>query len=363
MKEIKDYFFKLCGVFKRPFNSKFSNGFALVPMQIKSIHPVFFSHCIHLQKVTSNPLFAKRFHAINRLPSLFINCQYIAEVESFLTLAKNREDSKFFKSYDQIVEHVENEINTNRLLKIVYESESSYHMHKRWHSDKINSIATYINQVPRRIYDRVFEKKKELNVIITATRPTIKGLFMLDQIIKEVNRYTENVNFTCICEDFNFSNSYTNLRVIKSKKMNFKDRDNVFLKMDLMLNLSLGDTLGSFLDSIEYSIPMISFIGQHGDTYIKDNETGFLIDNPVYYYTSGLGEIYHNRNQFEKYILELHEKNYFKDSISKIISLILKLDSNRDIFYCMREDLRENSLNNFPVNNWLNEWKVLYKSL
>ena len=51
--------------------------------------------------------------------------------------------------------------------------------------------------------------------------------------------------------------------------MNFKDRDNLFLKMDLMLNLSLGDTLGCFLDSIEYSIPMISFKGQHGETYVQ----------------------------------------------------------------------------------------------
>jgi len=363
MNKYLDYLKKLLEVIKRPLDSKFSNDFALVPMHIKSIHPVFFAQCIHLQKLTSNPFFTKRFHAINRVPSTFLKYQYIAEIESFITLSKEREDSKNFKDYERIIEHVENEMCSNKLLKIVYESESSYLMHKKWHSDKINSIATFINQIPRRIYQRTFENKNTLNIVITATRPTIKGLFLLERIIKAVNSNSSNCNFTCICEDFPSLDTYPNLDVINAKKMNFKDRDKLFLNMDLMLNLSLGDTLGCFLDSIEYSIPMISFKGQHGETYVQNNETGFLIDTPVYYYTGGLGEKYHNRLQFEKYILELDENNFFDKSISKIVSLIMRMDANREDFYEMRQKLYKNSIINFSVTDWLDKWKFLYKSL
>lgn len=363
MNKYLDYLKKLLEVIKRPLNSEFSNDFALVPMQIKSIHPVFFAQCIHLQKLTSNPFFTKRFHAINRVPSTFLKYQYIAEIESFISLAKIRDDSKNFKDYNRIIEHVENEINSKKLLKIVYESKSSFLMHKKWHSEKINSISTYINQIPRRIYQRKFENKDKLNIVVTATRPTIKGIFLLERIIKLVNLNSSDCNFFCICNDFPNSNTYSNLNIINSKKMNFKDRDNLFLKMDLMLNLSLGDTLGCFLDSIEYSIPMISFKGQHGETYVNKDETGFLINTPVYYYTSGLGEKYSNRDEFEKYILDLDKNGFFDVFISQISSIILKIDSNREYFNEMKQKLYKNSLIHFSTKSWLDKWSNLYKSL
>ena len=363
MNKYLDYMKKLLEVIKRPLDSKFSNDFALVPMHIKSIHPVFFSHCIHLQKLTSNPFFTKKIHAINRVPFPFSNYQYIAEIESFLSLAKIREDSKNFKDYNRIIEHIENEINSKNLLKIVYESKSSFLMHKKWQSDKIDSISTYINQIPRRIYQRKFENKDKLNIVITATRPTIKGLFLLERIIELVNLNSSDCNFFCICNDFPNSNKYSNLNVINSKKMNFKERDNLFLNMDLMLNLSLGDTLGCFLDSIEYSIPMISFKGQHGDTYVNNDETGFLVNTPVYYYTSGLGEKYSNRDQFEKYIIDLDKDGFFDVFISEISTMILKLDSNREYFTEIKQNLYKNSLTHFSNKSWLDKWNNLYNSI
>lgn len=363
MNKYLDYLKKLLEVIKRPLDSKFSNDFALVPMHIKSIHPVFFTHCIHLQKLTSNPFFTKKIHAINRVPFPFSNYQYIAEIESFLSLAKIREDSKNFKDYNRIIEHIENEINSKKLLKIVYESKSSFLMHKKWHSEKIDSISTYINQIPRRIYQRKFENKDKLNIVITATRPIIKGLFLLERIIELVNLNSSDCNFFCICNDFPNSNKHSNLNVINSKKMNFKERDNLFLNMDLMLNLSLGDTLGSFLDSIEYSIPMISFKGQHGDTYVNNDETGFLVNTPVYYYTGGLGEKYSNRDQFEKYIIDLDKDGFFDVFISEISTIILKLDSNREYFTEIKQNLYKNSLSHFSKKNWLDKWSNLYNSI
>ena len=111
MNKYLDYLKKLLEVIKRPLNSEFSNDFALVPMQIKSIHPVFFAQCIHLQKLTSNPFFTKRFHAINRVPSTFFKYQYIAEIESFIIISKRAEMTlKISKIMNRIIEHVENEM-------------------------------------------------------------------------------------------------------------------------------------------------------------------------------------------------------------------------------------------------------------
>lgn len=349
---------RVVALVKRCFRRKITSKFAVLPMT-KMIHPVFRTHYQFLQDRTALPRPGKILHVINRLPQKLVGYHYIAEVEGLHSVLPKSITRA--SDFDEVatLPLIEDLIRSQGLKAIVFQSESAEKRNKPYITEFISKFTYVVTAVPPRIVPRIFETSNEVKILLIGTTYIRKGFFLLEPLIAKVKRHRQDISFTLVCsEPISDLGCLTGLKTIVQQRLTQDQRDELFKEHHYLLNLSVGDTLGTFLDSIEYNLPIIGFPGQHGKSYVK-KEFGFLVESPIFEYSV---DRHWNMKSFEKVVLNYFREGRFNDCLNDLTSIILKLDITENYNQILQKQL-EFSLRNFSVEKFLLDWRLLYEKI
>ncbi len=356
------YFKKSRVLFKRSIFNPHFQKVSFLPLD-NLAHPVWQTHIKYLQDKTSWPFPGKTLHVVNRLPKFLINFSYIAEVESlFSILHKEITRDNNFRISDAVTK-IESEIKNGKLKQIIFQSPSAFLLNQHFMTPAIEDISKVAHLVPTEINKRNLSSEKNfIKILIIGSSNYRKGLFLLKNIVPMVRKHNPEIYFTCISavqipELLNIDG----LEIKVIPRMNSDIRRRLYNHSDYLLNLALGDTLGIFLESIQFNIPIIGFSGQHGNSYVPEG-SGILINAPIFEYDNAGFNNKWTYQSFPNYIKELNTKKFFSQVEIELASIIVKLtlgDKYRD----MLKNQYDFASKKLTVNKWLNNISEIYREI
>ena len=353
------YLHRLPTLVKRLFSAKISKGVAFLPIG-SNVHPVFRSHYLFLQDKTALPLRNKVLHVINRLPRRLEGRAYVAEVEGLHSVLHKHIRQAISYSNDDSMALIETMIRSGGLRGIVFQSWSAKGRNDGLMNSFIESHCYVATAVPPRIIPRIASShSEEIRILLIGTNFVRKGFFLLPDIIESVRSVNSNIRFTLVCselsDDLVVLKKIEGLNIYIKQRLSPRERDDFFLNHHFLLNLSVGDTLGTFLDSIEYNLPLIGFAGQHGKSYVK-KDFGYLVESPIFEYDPDSTWTIHT---FENVVLNLFLQGGFTSSIQEIVEIILELRLNESYDKMCSHQL-EYAKNHLSIDKWLSDWNEIY---
>ena len=335
---------------------------SLIPMSEKNLHPVYLSHCKILQPLTQNFLPWSTIHTINRLPKVFraLGSSYIAEVEALTGVAPS-EITKYKFRLKDCQRFIESEINRGKLKKIIFFSEASMNLNKQWMTKKISQKVDFCNMVPHTYFSKNLDlRSNQLRLLLIISKAIVKGSFLFSRLFDEIIKVRADVQFIIISsEDFEIEprhKDYVQKNIIK--RMTFDQKKNFFFQSDMLINISPMDTMGTFLDSLMFNTPLITVPGQHASSYVENGISGYIVDSPVFYYSSDLGVKYHNVRQDFKTFLMQCDLNIWNQMFDEIAYIVKKIDRKKLKEITINQQQRIKKIHS--VDGWLSNWKSIY---
>ena len=200
------------------------------------------------------------------------------------------------------------------------------------------------------------------NILIIGSSIYRKGLFLLKDIVPFVRKKNKDIFFTCISSNkIPFLENIEGLELKIIKQMSDEVKFNIFSKQDYLLNLALGDTLGTYLDSCRYNIPVIGFPGQHGESYNPRNYDLF-VKAPFLEHESYRWDLLWKIREFPEKLRVLNEENFFNDYIDNIADKILSLDISSN-YESTIKNLYKFSESNLQIDQWLSNLEKIYNDI
>ena len=335
---------------------------SITPLNPHSVHPVYSVHANILQPLTRPLGMSKLVHVIGRPHKYLLNSNayIISEVEGAagvapLEFSKNRYDIKNSNLY------TDNLIESGKLRTIVYQSDSALKLHSKCASAQMNEISTVITQVPESMIWESQIADNKLKILIVASNPIPKGLFLLPSILKKLNEKGVGLNLKIISSRrFNIEyDGKHNVEFIVTSKMSPKLKSEVFRWADFLLNISPMDTLGTFIDSIKYGVPLITVEGQHASSYVLNGSTGCILNSPLFYYGDRLGVDYFDvKNTFVDFLISQND-DFWLNFIDEIVDLFQTLTPN--LINEITQNHKDYCRKEFRINSWLDSYKALYE--
>jgi hypothetical protein len=312
-------------------------------------HPVFDVHQKYKAEINNTGTISG-IHVQNRLSiDGFLQnlVPHSLEVEGVFSILPKRitRSSNFYSNYKPELTRA---LRRHSLRKVLFQSYSAYCYQKFWVPELAIDKIEYINMVPPEIdlCSYILRSKRNVsNVLLVATSFHRRGLMFLDEVASQIG----NLNFSVIYDgDEEFKSN--NVKKIKIARMSNEIKRNIFRNSDIILNLSLGDTLGTFLDGVRFGIPVIGFPGQHGNTYQRPEN---IISSPLFEYDLFKKELVENIYE-SKLILDKAHLNY--DFSQPIKSIIKRLQHYEKFSSEVKCDMSF-YLANFSIEVWKNQMK------
>lgn len=335
---------------------------SMIPIDLK-MHPAWRSHALFLQDRTALPWPGKTIHAINRIPDSMRGRRYVAETENLFSLLPKSitRTSKF--NINKSIELIEQEIHSGFLQRIIFQSPGAWAMNQKWFTPDIESVSRLVQTVPDAIHARTHNTETDqLRILIIGTSIYYKGLFMLPRIVQETRRHRPDVQFTCVISTpLPFLDGTDGIDTIVVPMMDETMRADMYQNHHFVMNLSLGDALGVYLESIRFNTPMITFQGQHADAFVPDGG-GFILEQPLFIYGKADFDRHYRVDQFPDYVQQKIQQNFFASAEDDVIELIRGLDLGED-YQAMVTRQYQHGCEHLNVPDWLDSMGRLYSEL
>ncbi len=339
---------------------RISDRVCFVPLTLDS-HVVWDVHRKFLQYHSAPPLPGKILHVINRVPKEFefFNSPYISELESIFSLLPRTILKS--KNYQEIKDALKTVLHSEKMRGIIFQSPGAFVANERWlEGSKDQIIYDTITVVPAEIEERIlknsFTDHEVVKFLMFASKYYEKGLHIFFAAAEKLKSTKPHYKFTLVTSkaaDYAIPSNVVNLVM---PKPSLKDRRELYIGHDYVLNLSLGDSLGVFLDSVRFGTPMISYRGQHGDTYCAPDNS-IIIDNPIFIFGEQFLEKY-NMFEYESYLKKLEEEKFFEKDKEKLFSILEKVD-NFENYNKMLINLKDFS-KKFSSEIWIEKIRNFY---
>jgi len=344
------------GFFKRSIQSPIS----LTPLDPLNCHPVYFAHSKILQKYTAPILTKKTIHIIGRPNQYFIKkgFNFISEVEgaagfSPLSMSKNKYD------IDSAIAYTDEFIDCGRLKALIYQSETALKLHNKFQSKKMSNISHVITQVPwTHFWSNPIPVNKKFKILLIASNPIAKGLFLLDRLLKNLEKTGLRVSVTVVMSKPHIFKS-KNVSCLVTPQLSQAEKAELFYSHHILLNMSPMDTMGTFLDSHQFGIPLLTVKGQHAPDYIINYKTGIFVEQPIFYYSSQLGKNYFDvKKTFTNYLLD-QSYEFWEEMIDELIVSIVNMHDNYSYFF---HNNRMYIKECHTKEKWLKNYRNLYET-
>ncbi len=351
-----DFIYRLYVLFRRIFN--FSKNVAFLPLKYDH-HVVWDIHEKYLQYRTAPPLPGKIIHVINRRPAYFIkhHYPYISELENIFSLLP-REIQRCGK-YSDIFDALHTELNSKELKALIFQSPGALAVNERFlkgsqvHREMIPVVPAAIE--PRTEISGHIEKG-HVKFLVFASRFFEKGLHILFAAANRVLDSKRHYQFTLVTSKPPAYFLPSNIVNLVMPCPTLRDRRTLYTGHDYILNLSLGDSLGVFLDSLRFGTPMIGYPGQHGSYFCHPNSS-IMLPSPIFIYGPGFFRDYAVFD-FESYLEKQEQEGFFYEAKNQLTDTLNDVD-DVDKYLSRIEHLREFA-GNFRATDWYSKIKNFY---
>jgi hypothetical protein len=332
----------------------------------EDVHPAFRAHYIHLQDMTSLPFPGKVLHVINRIPIFLQSYSYIAEVEGLFSLLPKKITRGGGFSCRESIRLIEAKLTNGKLRRIIFQSQPALELDRQWMTSKIEEASRVVPLIPVDLHPRTVNDAEVLQasirILIVGRERYRKGLFLLPHIIPKVRESRPDIQFTCVSsEPIPELEGVDGLNVIVVNIMSEECRRQIFTSHHYLLNLSIGDALGIFIDSLRFNIPMIGFPGKHGAYYVPPG-SGILIQAPLFEFEGSNWDRQWSIRSFPAYIEAQYRVGLFDATIAKIIDTLVAVDLGPG-YEAMCRFQYNFSVEKLGVQQWLQNWRVLYEEI
>jgi len=75
-------------------------------------------------------------------------------------------------------------------------------------------------------------------------------------------------------------------------------KTSVYGSADVLVVPAFWETLGNHVEACAFGLPTVATRIHHGDDFVRDGESGYLIDSPLYAYSEGFGTRWGSRTEF-----------------------------------------------------------------
>lgn len=330
-------------------------------LPLKSDHHVVWDvHEKYLQYQTAPVIPGKILHVINRLPTNLAkyNFNYFSELENIFSLLP-REVLKS-KNYQDTKNELKKIMKSDNLRGVIFQSEGALKVNQPWLDYNTNLKYDLVTVVPAQLESRpiagYFVNKNNVKFLIFASRFYEKGLHIFLAVAKRLENSKKHYKFTLVTPyEINYGLP-ANVENIVMPRPSLEERRELYTGHDYIMNLSLGDSLGVFLDSVRFSTPMIGYYGQHGKTYCSD-KTSIMLDNPIFVYGDKF-LVEYNMFEYEEYLENLENSGFFEKDKNNLLDILIevdKLDKYKELVASLNVFSRQ-----FSTDNWLNKIKKVY---
>ncbi|MFH1819656.1 MAG: hypothetical protein ABIK82_22725 [Pseudomonadota bacterium] len=326
-------------------------------------HPAWMAHVNFLQDKTAWPLPGKTLHVVNRLPNVLKGFRYVSETEAlFSILHKDYTRSPDF-SVPGAVRRIEKEVESGKLRRIIFQSRSAFEVSSKWMTPRIEAISRTVQVVPQAIQKRpVPASESEIKILTIGSSNYRKGLFLLKNVIPAARRCRPDISFTCVSSvPLPGMATIDGLEVLVIDRMDEQTRRWIYASHHYLLNLSLGNALGVFLECCQFNIPMIGYPGQHGGSFVPVG-TGLMLEAPIFELEEERFDLKWTIRDFPDYLAKLHEEGFFRDAEDALVESISGLDAGGP-YAAMLERQFEFAQKNLSVDSWLTAMARVYDEL
>lgn len=338
---------------------------AITPLNPRTVHPVYTAHAKILQPRTKPIFLSNVKHVIGRPHQSFLqkDCKLISEVEGAAGVAP-LEYSKARYDIKGACKYTDELIIQGKLRSIIYQSNAAFSLQSQYASSLMNSISTVITQVPDSTeWNSVHDKKERLQILVIASNPIPKGVFLLEHVLRELDRLNILITLRIVTSKA-YKLSYEGrheISYIVTNRLESKQKQELFSGSNFLLNISPMDTLGTFLDSIKYGVPLITVEGQHASSYVINNVTGYIVESPLFYYSDKLGKDYFDvKSSFSNYVLS-QNISFWDVLVKSLIDVFIRIEN--DSVKNIMSAHRDNCYDNFKLTDWLLDYQYLYEKV
>lgn len=336
-----------------------AHNVSFVPLK-SDAHVVWDVHRAYLQYRTAPPLPGKTLHVINRRPGYFEahNFAYFAELENIFSLLPR--EIQLSKNYENIRSALNTLLHTPALRGLIFQSPGAHAINEQWLAGASHLKIKTITVTPAVIEPRQttsFAASSAVSFLMFASRFYHKGLHILLPVAERLLKTKPHYTITLLTPKPITQALPANIVTKIVPRPTLAERRQWYTSHDYTLNLSLGDSLGVFLDAVRFGTPVVGYPGQHGATYCAPNNAQ-LLPNPIFVY----GEKYlreYNAFEYEEYLKKLDGTGFFKPHSEALYECMLALDNAQN--YAELVTRRRAFAQTFSPTNWHAQMREFYR--
>jgi glycosyltransferase involved in cell wall biosynthesis len=91
---------------------------------------------------------------------------------------------------------------------------------------------------------------------------------------------------------------------------------------DVLLLPNYGETVACFPEAYAFGVPVITTRIHHGGEFVRDGETGFLIDTPIYAFSEKLGREWPRAEDFLAELDQMRSRGALQPVVDQIVDRV-----------------------------------------
>lgn len=131
------------------------------------------------------------------------------------------------------------------------------------------------------------------------------------------------------------------INVIEVARMDVAMKERIFRSADLLLLPCYSDTAACFPEAYAFGVPVISTRIQHGDEFVRDGRTGYLVDPPVFVYSDDYGRRWTSWQEFQADVERVRARGELRAVTEAMIDGATRLILDRCLHARMSSEARQ----------------------
>ena len=109
---------------------------------------------------------------------------------------------------------------------------------------------------------------------------------------------------------------------------------------DVLLIPCYGETAACFTEAYAFGVPVVTTRIHHGDEFVRDGITGFLLDAPIYPYQEGYGRRWETSEEFMADLDAMRERGELDKVVADVVDRLEVMISGETDVAAMRREAR-----------------------
>ncbi|HXI14003.1 MAG TPA: glycosyltransferase family 4 protein [Thermoanaerobaculia bacterium] len=124
-------------------------------------------------------------------------------------------------------------------------------------------------------------------------------------------------------------------------RMSTEFKEQIYRASDVLLLPCFSDTLGCFTEATAFGVPIVTTRIHHGDEFIKDGQTGFLLRAPLFFYSDEFGSRWNSWGEFLAILDTVRESGGLRVVVDEMVARIEELLDDRSLLATMGKNAIE----------------------